>query len=81
MQEDYLEDGRVRFGLDHWGKATVFSAPVRLDFAATQVIDVSLESFPGARRGALREPKQIRVAVNGREVWTRCEALTAGERA
>ena len=79
LQVDYLEDGRVRFGLDHWGKATVFSAPVRLDFAATQVIDVSLESFPGARRGALREPKQIRVAVNGREVWTQEARLFAVE--
>ena len=37
------------------------------------MIDVSLESFPGARVGAAaaREPQRVRVAVDGREVWAR----------
>lgn len=76
---EYLDSGRVRFGLDHWGKPTVFSAPLTVDFAAPQVIEVALESFPGARQGAAlaRDPQRIRVAVNGREVWAQEARLFA----
>lgn len=66
---EYLEEGRVRFGLDHWGKGTVFGAPQVVDFANSHTIEIGLESFPSARRGT-REPKRIQVKANGREVWT-----------
>jgi len=76
---EYLDAERVRFGLDHWGRGTVFSEALGLAGTGTHVIDVSLESFPGARVGAAaaREPQRVRVAVDGREVWARDVRLYA----
>ena len=76
---EYLDAERVRFGLDHWGKGTVFSEVLGWAGPGPQVIEVSLESFPGARVGAAaaREPQRVRVAVDGREVWVRDVRLYA----
>ncbi|MCX6955666.1 MAG: hypothetical protein NTV51_26275 [Verrucomicrobia bacterium] len=73
---EYLDGGRVRFGLDHWGKAPVFSAPLAVDFATPHAIEVSLESFPRVLKEK-REPKKIEVKLDGREVWAQEARLFA----
>lgn len=63
---EYLDGGRVRFGLDHWGKATVTSAPVAVEGGKAHAVTVALGSFPGARSG-----DGLEVRLDGRTVWTR----------
>lgn len=69
---EYLDGGRVRFGLDHWGKATIASAPVSVERGKTCVMEVALGAFPGARR-----PDELEVKVDGRVVWTRAAKFFA----
>jgi hypothetical protein len=67
---EYLEDGHVRFGLDHWGKAPLWSEPVAVPRGEPQVLEVSLGSFPGGA-GAERPVLQpVRVRLNGRPCWS-----------
>jgi hypothetical protein len=63
---EYLDGGRVRFGLDHWGKATVTSEPLAVEGGRACVMEVEMGAFPGARR-----PDTLAVKVNGRVVWGR----------
>lgn len=69
---EYLENGRMRFGLDHWGKPSVFGPPMEIDLSAPHTVAISLESFPGARLpGAVGEPRRLRIVLDGRVVWER----------
>ena len=63
---EYLDDGRIRFGLDHWGKATVLSAPLSIERGKEYFVAVELGSFPGATKA-----DRLEVKVDGVAVWQR----------
>ncbi len=69
---EYLDGGRVRFGLDHWGKASVTSAAVAVERGKACAVEVMMGAFPGARR-----PDELTVKVDGRVVWAREAKLFA----
>jgi hypothetical protein len=69
----YVDDGHVCFGLDHWGRDFSRSDPVAVDYALPQVLDIRLGSLernadgtPGATMNST-----IEVALNGNVVWSR----------
>jgi len=69
---EYLDGGLVRFGLDHWGKASVTSAAVAVERGKACSMEVVMGAFPGARR-----PDELEVKVDGRTVWAREAKLFA----
>jgi hypothetical protein len=71
---EYLDADRVRFGLDHWGKPPVKSEPVRIDFAATHVFEIELESWVDRLNPA---PERVAVRIDGTPVWERRTKLYA----
>ncbi len=75
----YVDDGHVRFGLDHWGSDFFLSDPVAVDYALPQVLDLRLGSL---ERNADRTPgttinSTVEVALNGNVVWSRPVRLHA----
>ena len=75
----YVDDGHVRFGLDHWGSEFYLSDPVAVDYALPQVLDLRLGSL---ERKADRTPgttfnSTVEVALNGNVVWSRPVRLHA----
>jgi hypothetical protein len=63
---EYRDDGRVCFGLDHWGKATVTSEPVAVERGKVYAVTVAMGSFPGAGKA-----DGLEVGLDGRTVWAR----------
>jgi hypothetical protein len=63
---EYLDDGRLRFGLDHWGKATVLSAPLSIEREKPYLVAIELGSFPGATKA-----DRLVVQVDGVVAWQR----------
>ena len=65
---EYLNNGDVRFGLDHWGQPPVFSRSFRVDRTAEHWLEISLGSFPGFRwnRAGLQH---LTVRLNGATAW------------
>lgn len=63
---EYLDGGRVQFGLDHWGKATVMSAPWAVERGKACAVTIAMGSFPGALR-----PEALEVTLDERVVWAR----------
>jgi hypothetical protein len=68
----YVDAQTVRFGLDHWGSAMVWSEPLRVDYSAPLSLAIAMPSLTtvqdatligGAMRGLLS------VSVNGRQFW------------
>jgi hypothetical protein len=75
----YVDDGHVRFGLDHWGSDYFLSEPVAVDYALPQMLDLRLGSL---ERNADRTPgttinSTVEVALNGNVVWSRPVRLHA----
>lgn len=66
---EYLDAGRVRFALDHWGRAAIWSEPVAVDFSATHEIEIGLGSFPPSG-GAMRKERLL-VRLDGQTVLDR----------
>jgi hypothetical protein len=62
-------DGRVRFGLDHWGEGVTLSEPVAVDFAREHQFEIHLQSLyaPGATPPA----DGLRLSLDGRELLVR----------
>jgi len=63
---EYWDDGRLRFGLDHWGKATVLSPPLSVERGRDCRVVIQLGSFPGATKA-----DRLEVQVDGAVVWQR----------
>lgn len=61
-------DGRLRFGLDHWGEGVALSEPVAVDFAREHQLEIQLQSLypPGATPA-----EGLRLALDGRVLLVR----------
>jgi hypothetical protein len=76
---NYLDDHRVRFGLDHWGSPTIFSAPIPLNYAVEHGLEIDMGSLYPAEGLAQLSPArvsrvgkvrhQIRIRLDDREVF------------
>lgn len=62
-------DGRVRFGLDHWGEGVTLSEPVAVDFAREHALDIQLQSLYSS--GTPAPAEGLRLALDGRELLVR----------
>ncbi len=72
---EYLPEGRVQFGLDHWGKPTLFSGATQIDFARTHTLEIAFDSFPGARAASAgAKPHCLQVVMGGYR-WKNSRAL------
>jgi hypothetical protein len=74
---EYLNEKQIRFGLDHWGKATVFSEPLASDLTAPHTLEIALESFPDPTGRPEKEPRRLSVTMDGRVVWAQEAKLFA----
>ncbi len=68
----FLGGNRVSVGYDHWGLGGDISAPIDVDFALPQTIEISMRSLVrrpvwGARSPDV-EPRGVRVSWNGRQI-------------
>ncbi len=82
LMVEYLDGQTVRFVLDHWGGGAMASGPVKIDFARVHELELALESLapPPVGRPARQERRgNVRVRVNGAEVWSERVALYATE--
>jgi hypothetical protein len=68
---EYLDERRVRFGLDHWGKPPLFSEAIELDRAHAHELTLALGSFPHRARpaDAASREQPLRLSLDGRNVW------------
>lgn len=68
LYAQYLEGGRVCFGIDHWGGAGFRTEPIPVDPGVEHEVSISIGSlFPGTPRG--EQPQHARVALDGRTVF------------
>lgn len=65
---EYLNNGDVRFGLDHWGRPPVFSSSFQVDRTAEHWLEISLGSFPGFRWNRVGL-QHLTVRLNGDLAW------------
>jgi len=82
LMVEYVDGQTVRFVLDHWGGGAMTSGPVKVDFAHVHDWEIALESLapPPAGRPVRQERRgNVRVRVNGAEVWNQRLALYATE--
>jgi hypothetical protein len=54
----YVDEGHVIFGFDHWGSAPVISPPVAVDYAVAQRVTLALGALTGG------EPGRLQVSLN-----------------
>lgn len=66
---EYLDATQVRFGLEHWGKAGIFSEPFEWSDNEPRTIEVSLGSFPIAENARHAGGDRIVVRVDGVVRW------------
>lgn len=69
---EYLDGGRIRFALDHWGSPLRHGPPVAAAAGGEHEIDVSLgslQSVPDATLAGIRPPERVRVRLDGVVVW------------
>jgi hypothetical protein len=62
-------DGRVRFGLDHWGEGVTLSEPVTVDFAREHLVEINLQSLHAT--DAAPPTEGLRLSLDGRELLVR----------
>jgi hypothetical protein len=68
----YEANGRLRFGIDHWGEGVVLGEPVAVDFLKEHTLEVDLQSLYPA--GTPRPAYGLRLTLDGREVLRRMGA-------
>lgn len=70
---EYGNDGRLRFGFDHWGDSRrMISAPVAVDRTAIHELEIELGSLPrevAVGTNKVVRPGQVRVTLDGAGVF------------
>lgn len=66
----YLDATHVRFGLEHWGKAGIFSPVVTWPGPAPRRLDIALGSFPAAVGMALAARDHVTLRLDGTVIWS-----------
>lgn len=67
---EYLDATHVRFGLEHWGKAGIFSPAIEWVTNQPRRLDVSLGSFPAPDRTGALPSDRAWVELDGITVWS-----------
>lgn len=64
---EYLDEGQVRFGFDHWGAGGPESPAIPLDYAATHRVTISFGSFFPEKSP---ERQRLWIELDSRRIWT-----------
>lgn len=65
----YIDEGHIRFGFDHWGVGMVESDPVSIDFDAIHDLDLRLMAPPGTKTTG-PGMRHVTLTLDGKAIWS-----------